>query len=186
MPKLIEKPRETILRIAKYHLLDQGIETLNMRAIAKDAEISVGTLYNYFPNKDFIVVALMAEFWGNFLDELEIIEENSEDCWQTLRTMYGQLEKTLQVFRLEWLSGTGFQSDEARKESRRIQMEYRKQVMSAIERQFEKLTERSDAFTSKELAQVVLSNWLGMQTTSSLDYALFERVVKKMIRTEGE
>ena len=48
MPKVISKPKETILKIAKYHLMDQGIETLNMRAIAKDAEISVGTRIQLF------------------------------------------------------------------------------------------------------------------------------------------
>ena len=60
MPKILKDPEKNILKIAKYHLLDQGIKTLNMREIAKDAEVSVGTLYNYFPNKDYLVIALIA------------------------------------------------------------------------------------------------------------------------------
>ncbi len=186
MPKLISKPKETILKIAKYHLMDQGIETLNMRAIAKDAEISVGTLYNYFPNKDFIVIALIADFWEDFLDELEAIGEGTADCWQAFREMYRQLEKTLKVFRLDWLSGTGFQSDEARLEGRRLQTDYRKRVIVAIEKQLKKHASVTDAFTTDELAQFILSNWLGMQSFYSMDYDLFERMLKKLIRKEGE
>ena len=181
MPKIIKKPKETILKIAKFHLMDQGIETLNMRAIAKDAEISVGTLYNYFPNKDYIVIALMTGFWEDFLKATDDLSESQEDGWKTLRQMYILLSDTLQVFRLEWLSGQGFQSDEAKVEGRRLHLAYRKRVMFAIERQFEKLKINQTDFDLEELSQFVFSNWLGMLSHSGLDYEVFERLIKKMI-----
>lgn len=181
MPKIIKNPKETILRIAKYHLLDQGIETLNMRAIAKDAEISVGTLYNYFPNKDYIVITLMASFWENFLEDVETFEAEGETIWSNLQRMYGKLADTMKVFRMEWLSGEGFQSQEAKAEGAKHQKQMRNRVLYAIERQFEEFDESSAVFSRNELARFVLSNWIGMLTNSYMDYKLFERVLKKTI-----
>lgn len=181
MPKILKDPKETILRIAKYHLMDQGIETLNMRAIAKDAEISVGTLYNYFPNKDYIVIALMASFWEDFLKDVETFEVEGETLWSNLRKMYEKLTDTMKVFRIEWLSGEGFQSQEAKDEGAKHQKQMRNRVLFAIERQFEQFDESSEVFSRNELARLVLSNWLGMLTNAYMDYKLFERVLKKTI-----
>lgn len=181
MPKILKDPKETILRIAKYHLLDQGIETLNMRAIAKDAEISVGTLYNYFPNKDYIVIALMASFWEDFLQDVETLEVEGETLWSNLQKMYEKLTDTIKAFRIEWLSGEGFQSQEAKTEGARHQKQMRHRVLFAIERQFEQFDESSEVFSRNELARLVLSNWLGMLTNAYMDYELFERVLKKTI-----
>ena len=179
MPKILKDPEKNILKIAKYHLLDQGIKTLNMREIAKDAEVSVGTLYNYFPNKDYLVIALIAEFWENFLDKLERQEIDGDTVWITLERMYRRLADTMQVFRLEWLSGEGFQCKDAKREGMLQQEQVRNCILSAIEKQFEKFGITSLEFTGSELARFVFSNWLGMLTYSYLDYTLFERVLKK-------
>jgi AcrR family transcriptional regulator len=157
--------------------IGQGIETLNMRAIAKDAEISVGTLHNFFPNKDYIVIALMTSFWENFLEDVETFEVEGETLLSNLRKMYEKLANTMKAFRIEWLSGEGFQSQEAKGEGAKHQEQMRNCVLFAIERQFEQFHESSDVFTENELARLVLSNWVGTLTNSYMDYKLFERVL---------
>lgn len=179
MPKILKDPRKIILKVARYHLLDQGIETLNMREIAKDAELSVGTLYNYFPKKDYIVIALMADFWKSFLEELETEKFEGDSIWITLEAMYKRLADTMRVFRLEWLSGEGFQCEEAKREGLLQQEKVRNRVLSVIEKQFEKFEVISSEFTGNELARFVFSNWLSMVTNEYMDYKLFERVLKK-------
>lgn len=53
--------RRKIMDVAKDLFRTVGYDTTTTRDIAKRAEIAAGTLFNYFPTKEAIVVALLAE-----------------------------------------------------------------------------------------------------------------------------
>ncbi|MDY5594808.1 MAG: helix-turn-helix domain-containing protein [Oscillospiraceae bacterium] len=42
---------------------EQGLSALNMRSVAQACHVAVGSLYNYFPNKDDLVIATVARDW---------------------------------------------------------------------------------------------------------------------------
>lgn len=54
-----EKRRRRILVAARALIVDEGVEGLNMRRLADDAEISVATLYNHFGSKEELLQALL-------------------------------------------------------------------------------------------------------------------------------
>ena len=56
-----EQRREQILDTARSLLLKKGIDATSMNQIARDAELSVGTLYLYFKNKESLFAALQEE-----------------------------------------------------------------------------------------------------------------------------
>lgn len=56
-----EKTREAILEAAAYHFCASGFEAATTREIAAAAGIAAGTLYNYFPTKEALGLALVAE-----------------------------------------------------------------------------------------------------------------------------
>ena len=58
MPKLYEDLRETIVQEAKVLIVSNGYGKLNMREVAKASGIAVGTIYNYFPTKDSLMLVL--------------------------------------------------------------------------------------------------------------------------------
>lgn len=58
------KTIEAILTVASRQLDRDGLERLTTRRIASEAGVSVGALYEYFPNKESIILAL-AEHWLN-------------------------------------------------------------------------------------------------------------------------
>ena len=49
--KLIENPKDMIFQSAKSIAKNKGIDKVNIRLVAKDCGIAVGTIYNYFPQK---------------------------------------------------------------------------------------------------------------------------------------
>lgn len=57
--------------ISKAYLLDHakiiGIKDLSIRTLSKAADVSVGTVYNYFPSKHELTAALLDDFWKNSL-----------------------------------------------------------------------------------------------------------------------
>ena len=55
--------RDTLLELSRNIADKEGIDAVNIRAIAKKAGVATGTVYNYFANKDEILLALTEEYW---------------------------------------------------------------------------------------------------------------------------
>ena len=88
---------QTILGAASQVLIEQGYEKATTNRIAERAGYSVGTLYQYFSNKEDVFAVLVAQ-------ELKKLAATTADC-----PILGSLRETLR----EWLSGilAGFGRD---------------------------------------------------------------------------
>ena len=62
--------REKILHAAKREFLNKGFADTNVRAVAQEAGVTTGALYNLFKNKDGIFEALVGGVFGEFLNIL--------------------------------------------------------------------------------------------------------------------
>ena len=52
--------KDEILEAAKREAKDKGLESIGMREIARASNIALGTLYNYFPNKDVLILSTIS------------------------------------------------------------------------------------------------------------------------------
>lgn len=66
-----EQTVATILEAAALILETKGLDGLNTNLVAQRAGVSVGTLYQYFPNKDALIVALSKRERAVFFAEAE-------------------------------------------------------------------------------------------------------------------
>jgi AcrR family transcriptional regulator len=66
-----EQTVATILEAAALILETRGLDGLNTNLVAQRAGVSVGTLYQYFPNKDALIVALSQRERAVFFAEAE-------------------------------------------------------------------------------------------------------------------
>lgn len=64
--------RSLLLSHSKTIIEAEGIEALNIRTLAKKSQISVGTVYNYFSNKDDILLSLAEDYWKQALSEMNL------------------------------------------------------------------------------------------------------------------
>ncbi len=63
MPKIIENARSQILEEARRILKREGYTALTIRKTANALGIGVGTIYNYFPSKEYLAAGVMLEDW---------------------------------------------------------------------------------------------------------------------------
>ena len=61
--------REDIMRASRKIVSEKGLPALNMRALAKECGIALGTLYNYYSDKDELVVAAIESVWQDILEK---------------------------------------------------------------------------------------------------------------------
>lgn len=54
---------DIILKTSKALALENGLHTLNIRLVAKECNISIGSIYNYFPSKNDLIIATVESIW---------------------------------------------------------------------------------------------------------------------------
>ncbi len=63
MPKIIEHLREALLAETRRQVTTHGYAATTVRSVAAACGVGVGTVYNYFPSKEMMVVGYMLEDW---------------------------------------------------------------------------------------------------------------------------
>jgi len=89
MPRIIENVRERLLRETASQLNDRGYAAVTVRSVANACDISVGTVYNYFPAKDDMIAACMLADWEPRIRAIQ--DASSASAESVLETMYGEL-----------------------------------------------------------------------------------------------
>ena len=81
MPKIVDHAaqRARILEGAFEYFARQGYAALTMRQLARELEISTGTLYHYFPTKEAIFEEMFA-FMSRRIVEEALVGVRSEQC----------------------------------------------------------------------------------------------------------
>lgn len=92
MPKVIADAKEKILAAAKPALFLHGYNGLALRDLAKQCNMAVGTLYNYFPSKETLVAAIMVEDWLVQLAAMQAACETAQTVHQGVQALYQGIE----------------------------------------------------------------------------------------------
>ncbi len=66
-----KKTRQAILEASRVLLLERGLDATTMSAVAEAADVATGTLYNYFPSKDALLVGLWTDATSGVLDQAD-------------------------------------------------------------------------------------------------------------------
>jgi AcrR family transcriptional regulator len=80
-----ELRRKQILDAARALLLKRGISSTSMNRIARDAELSVGTLYIYFKNKEELYAELQEEGLNLLYDKVKEAKERGKSPHDKLK-----------------------------------------------------------------------------------------------------
>lgn len=82
MRKKDDTLRDTLLNLARSIANTEGIDAINIRTLAQRAGIATGTMYNYFSNKEEILLALTEEYWMQALLDMRTVSTADSFCAQ--------------------------------------------------------------------------------------------------------
>ncbi len=79
--------REDILMAAASVLQRRGYETITMKDIAAEVNLTAASLYHHFKNKDMLLLAVLEAGLDIVIDQLEPLAEKDQSCAEKLRQM---------------------------------------------------------------------------------------------------
>ncbi|AMB95926.1 TetR/AcrR family transcriptional regulator [Aerococcus urinae] len=81
---------QEILKVALELVQEEGIQAVNMRRLAKRCQISLGVLYNYFEDKNDLLLQTVAAVWRDILipDQSEHVNRASQPLSQAFLNLY--------------------------------------------------------------------------------------------------
>lgn len=124
MAKHYENPKQIILESAKHIAINEGIASINIRKVAKKSDISIGTVYNYFPTKADLLVAVIENFWADIFSEIDFSKLSNMNFLDSLEKIYNELYSYLSKFEEDWLEQLSILSVQEKLLSKKKEKEY--------------------------------------------------------------
>ncbi len=98
---------DKILNTSKDIAIKDGINTINMRLVAKNCNIALGSIYNYFPSKSDLLIATIQSIWKdifNLKDDYLKFEKFTDSISYIFETININLKKYPDFFTLHSIS----------------------------------------------------------------------------------
>ena len=86
MNKIITS-EEAILSACREFVAESGLQSINIRDVAKKCGVSIGSIYNYFPTKSDLIVATIESIWKEIMNGL-VVRRNQSDFRQCIEGLY--------------------------------------------------------------------------------------------------
>ena len=94
-----DKILEQALIIAK----KEGIDKLSIRKLASACGIAIGSVYNYYPDKDALVTAVAEAFWNNIFSDQEKLSRSNMGFTRFLEQYYSYLYAKMSPYDRSWV-----------------------------------------------------------------------------------
>ncbi|MEG1686412.1 MAG: TetR/AcrR family transcriptional regulator [Angelakisella sp.] len=117
--------REQLLEAAEEIVRSSGLEELNIRRLAASCGISVGCLYNYFPAKADLILALTENLWKRTFAEFMTAPRTGDDSFvQLVDGVYHHLLTGLHRFTAGFLQQLSAMQLSDKHRGRRLEQHY--------------------------------------------------------------
>lgn len=171
MPKLILNLEDRIFLSAKELFYEKGYDQVNMKEISKRANIAVGTLYNYFPNKNELYLLVLENSWNSTFEKLDQLLAKDMDEKEKLKSSIGLIYDEVvdrRCMGIQVRKGKGLKENQSIKH-----ME--KEIKNNIKKIFEKFHMKEEFKRDKNILGKVVYTLL-INLTMLIDYYPEERV----------
>lgn len=186
MEKCIINYKEIILSEAKDIAMQQGITKINIRDVAKNSGICIGTVYNYYPSKGDLLVAVIEDFWcGAFKDE-NWRDFTSNNFYENLEKIYITLHNYLNMFKENWLEQLSLLKNQDKLLVRKKENEYFVKIYNKIINLIDmddnlKHYQWSEIISKEKIAEFIFENMINNLRNDMKDMRFFIDILKKVM-----
>lgn len=185
LSRIIENPKQLILSKAKEILYNEGYSKLSMRTLSRACDIALGTIYNYYPTKQELIIEMMTEYWQNYLDSVQNIANSNADFYIKLNNIFNELRVFIESFRQFWLTPQLYDSPEYVKGGLRKEDMFMEKFIIIFKEILEKEHTANNIHVklgAYETANFIIMNFITMVQMPFFKYSSFELVLKELLK----
>lgn len=176
--------KEEILKAGRMIAQEKGLNAINMRSVATECNIALGTLYNYYSNKEELVLAVIESIWKDIFHIKECKKDISflDFVAFILSCLKDSKEKYPNFFVSHSMILESKIKDDAKDRMNNCFTHIKGMMLSVLEN--DKTIESScfsNSFSKNEFVSFVFSNILLTELNAFNEQALIE-VVKRIIK----
>lgn len=181
MRKKDDTLREKLLVLAKEMVEENGPDSINIRQLAKKANVASGTVYNYFANKEDILLALTDQYWRSAL--IELGQNISCDSFsEQIVKVYDFLNEKIEGSAGILMGSLGNVQNVGRERMAKMQYSMRKNIIMWMDRDTQIREEVwSETFTKEQFADFVMLNMIALLNTHTSSALFLAEIIKKTI-----
>ena len=180
----LENPKATIVSTGMALALKEGLDSINMRKVASEGGIALGTIYNYFPGKADLTYAIMNAFWNEAFKTFHHALDPNLEFYKQFEVLYFYMRDYLAPLRETWLKDLSSFPDP--KQSQENDLEYMIHFFKVLEEMIEQHKgEFNPTIYSilgpKRIMDFILSHFLIMLQKDERDYRYFNLILKRLL-----
>lgn len=178
--------KATILLAAKEIAIKQGVTKIDIRSVAKSSGIASGTVYNYFPSKGDLLVAVIEDFWEGAFSDVDWRSFANHDFYESLEKIYSILYVYLNKFKENWLEELSFLKTHEKLLGKQKQNEYFEKISSRIKDMMEldnnlKHYLWTEIVSKEKTTEFIFENMLMMLKKGEKDISFFIVILRKIM-----
>ena len=174
MPKFIRFAGEYILNAAKTRMVSNKKKDLSLRNVADDCGIAVGTIYNYYANKDDLVTAVIIKEWEHQLGKVEPRILKASTISEGMEAIYDAVIRLRRIFRRYW--EINYDAASAKEAVELHREDFINLLMQAVERVLSRFMDDYRRADARMIAELISAS--AIQNINKNDFAGFFRLIK--------
>ncbi|MEG0842311.1 MAG: TetR/AcrR family transcriptional regulator [Erysipelotrichaceae bacterium] len=175
--------KEKILEVAKELVDEIGFANFNMRLLAKKSEVALGSIYNYYPTKSDLVIAVIEDFWDKAFVKEDYHAIKDKGFYEGYYILYRKLNEYLKKFKSNWVAELSYLDRDIKKQARDHESDYFEKIQMAFMHMLEKdpnITNYpwSNECERKLFASFILNETIVMLKNGNEDPTFFIKILK--------
>lgn len=178
--------RESILAVSRDLLCQQGWQGLQIRAVAAECQVAVGSIYNYFSSKTELVAATIESVWQEIF-----YDEQCKKCStiEYVAWLFSCLEKGARRYPGFFsLHAMGFLETEKQEGQKRMYATWQKikESLCYVMRQDPQVSEHTFdvVFTAEHFAEILFAQILAALIQQTYDVAAVQEMIRRCLYTK--
>lgn len=184
----INDKKNEVFDIARDIAMKEGLSNLTIRRLARDSDISVGSIYNIFGTKDTLVMELIEDYWTRSLKM--IMKDNAlnnGDIIDRLEHLYKSFKSASNQFHDDWIKdmvGMNMSNPEILHRSNKYKsiMEDRIKELILSDKKLENIFDED--FNENGLAEFIFENLMILLRNQKEDLGFFKIVLKRLLEID--
>lgn len=173
--------REALLCAAKDIAYGQGLDQVNIRAVAARCGVAVGSIYNYFPTKSDLIAAVIEDFWRQAAHREHCAILPGEPFPAYVSRLYAELSADLRTFQSGFLAQMDALGSETREKGRELEARCFAHIQSGLASALERTGSPRWRGREQDLAQFTFRHMLSLLRDGQPDCAFLQTVLEELL-----